>query len=51
MTRLREPLAVKKIAVMVPPCDTGQHYQHPAMTCEEAEAWIAHTEATIRRGQ
>lgn len=50
MPRTTDPerLDVKKIAHWVSPCPTGRHVpEHPGMTCEEADDWIAQRDAWL----
>lgn len=41
-------LRVKKLTALVHGCESGQHLDHPGLTCEQADKQIAHEEAFWR---
>jgi hypothetical protein len=41
VTHTPSPLRAKKLAHLVPACDTGRHVIHPMETCDEYEAYCA----------
>ncbi|MEU1373011.1 hypothetical protein ABZ442_05015 [Streptomyces triculaminicus] len=47
--RTRQRISVKKIAVMVPGCETGRHTVHPGLTCDQADEQIAADQAFLDR--